>query len=240
VTTLTVPDGILQPGTRYSLEVSLIETRDHLPPTGGNANVLRRSRGFVDFTLLPAGAPAVCLPSVNPTTGVFEFDILAVTAGETIFIDPLVAIGYDYAIGVGDPSFASVLLPDVGDGLFDLYLFEGSTFVFSDTLTAGSVHAFGLGGVERFRILGIEPGAGLDPSDVTAFITGLTFVNEGHFTGTMTPITAQAVPEPSSLMLVAFGLPAMAAGIRSARRRRNRMSDLPPLSARRRHGVRAA
>ena len=35
---------------------------------------------------------------------------------------------------------------------------------------------------------GIETSAGLNPQDATAFITGLTFVSEGSFTGTMTPI----------------------------------------------------
>jgi PEP-CTERM motif len=41
-----------------------------------------------------------------------------------------------------------------------------------------------------------------------AFITGLTFVKDGPFTGTMTPITAQVtlVLEPSTFDLVVLGL----------------------------------
>ncbi len=45
--------------------------------------------------------------------------------------------------------------------------------------------------MDFFRILGIEITAGLDPNNVTAFITKLTFTNQGRFTGTMTPIIDQ-------------------------------------------------
>ena len=88
-------------------------------------------------------------------------------AGETIFIDPLVAIGYDYEIGAGDPNFASALLPTgIGDNLFDLWLFDGLGMPF-DTgtdLTGGVTFDFGPGGVSRFRILGIEVEAGSGPT----------------------------------------------------------------------------
>jgi hypothetical protein len=73
---------------------------------------------------------------------------------------------------------------------------------------SGSVLSGNQQGVDRFRILGIEMSAGLDPGNVTAFITGLTFVSEGSFTGTMTPLTAQ-VPEPSVLALLGLGLIAL-------------------------------
>jgi hypothetical protein len=41
-----------------------------------------------------------------------------------------------------------------------------------------------------------------------AFVTGLTFVGGGSFTGTMTPITAQvaAVPEPAAFGLLGSAL----------------------------------
>jgi hypothetical protein len=57
-------------------------------------------------------------------------------------------------------------------------------------------------------VTGIEASAGLDPSDVTAFATGLTFADDGQFTGTMDPIVT---PEPGTLLLlgstmVGFGL----------------------------------
>ena len=72
------------------------------------------------------------------------------------------------------------------------------------------VFSFGPDGVGRFRVMGIETSAGLDPSSTTAFITGLTFNGPGQFTGTQTPITVfvddNQVPEPAGLALAGLGL----------------------------------
>jgi len=71
-----------------------------------------------------------------------------------------------------------------------------------------TVFDFPAGGVDAFTVTGIDPADGLDPADTTAFITGLTFVADGTFTGSQTPITAQvaAVPEPGSAALLVSGL----------------------------------
>jgi hypothetical protein len=58
---------------------------------------------------------------------------VSVPGRQTIFIDPFVAIGYDYAIGAGDPNFASVRLPNVGDGNFDLIFGNTATTIQADT-----------------------------------------------------------------------------------------------------------
>lgn len=180
----------LQQGHRYSFEISLVQTRGI--PLADNDTILNRSRSFSDFVPLPPTAPPeVFLPTVTPGPGpVYSFNT-TVVGGQTIFFDPQVAIGYDYAIGPGDPKFASVTLPTgIGDNLYDLYLFNGTEYLFKAQLTGGTPYSFGPGGVDRFRILGIEASAGLDPNNTTAFITGLTFVGDGNFTGTMHPIIA--------------------------------------------------
>jgi hypothetical protein len=190
-------------GGRYSINFQLIDTRDDLPFTGNNAQILRRSSSFFSFTPLSGNVPGeVALPTV--VNGVYNFNIAQVGPSSITFIDPEVAIGYDYAIGAGDPKFASVLLPNVGDGQFTLEYTdaEGDKSV---ALAQGAQFFFAAGGVEAFRVRGIETSAMLDPADVTAFITGLTFTGDGSFTGTMKPIVV-VVPEPSSYALMLLGL----------------------------------
>jgi hypothetical protein len=120
-----------------------------------------------------------------------------------IYIDPTVAIGYDFFRDSG-PNFASVLLPSVGDNHYELWLWNGSSWADSGTdLTGGSPYAFPSGGVDKFRILGIEPSAGLDPLNTTAFVTGLWFTDTGPVSMRQVPITT---PVPGAVMLGGLGL----------------------------------
>jgi hypothetical protein len=201
-TTFTLPPG-LSFDQRYEVSVQL-------DVSSGGA-LQGRSRTFFEFKPLDTGdgEVSVVLPSVGPD-GVFKFDV-EVAPGETIALDPEVAIGYEYQIGAGDPLFASVSLPDIGDGLFDLYLFDGTDWIFDRVLAADTQFFFPGAGVDRFRILGIEPSARLHPSDTTAFITSVTFTGAGRFTGTMTPIVATVeIPEPLTIQLLALALLAWA------------------------------
>jgi hypothetical protein len=195
-TSFTIPDNVLSINTPYVLAIELIETRDNTSNTGSpNSNISRRSRTFIDFTSLPAGAPPdVHLPSVGPPPdpasgfgATCQFSVTSIVPGGKIFIDPYLAVGYDYAIGPGDPNFASVLLPAVQSDPFILS-FQGPSGAVSVPLPAGQEYFFPSGGVDRFSVRGISLSANLDPANVTAFITGLTFAGAGNFTGTMTPV----------------------------------------------------
>ncbi|HIK06461.1 MAG TPA: PEP-CTERM sorting domain-containing protein [Trichormus sp. M33_DOE_039] len=142
--------------------------------------------------------------------GAFVFDFNIGDPNRPIFIDPIVAVGYDYIVDSG-PNFASVLLPEnIGDGLYDLWTFDDVLQDFVDAgivLTGGDTYNFGGSGVNRFRILGIEPAAELDPNDPTAFVTGLTFTGAGQVQLRQIPITEdtdigspRSVPEPSTIL----------------------------------------
>ena len=181
----------LQVGGQYTVGIQLIQ---NLP--GGAVN---RSASFFDFSPQPPGSPPVVyLPVVGPDNQ-YQFHVETVIPGQTIFVDPDPAVAYEYAIGAGDPGFASVLLPAVGDGIYGMQLFDGSRWIDGGVARSGVPYAFPAGGIARFRVTGIEASAGLDPANPSAFVTGLTFVGAGHFTGTMTPLTSEPDIAPPAI-----------------------------------------
>lgn len=161
-----------------------------------------------------SGSPPGATPD-NPLMPVvidagWQFDFSIGNLDDQIFIDPLIAIGYDYFVDSG-PSFASVLLPTLGDNIYDLWSWDNTTSSFLDSgisLFGGSQYSFGSGGVDAFRILGIETYLGLDPYDVTAFVTGLTFTGIGSVTMRQVPITfdTSVIPAPGAIVLGTIGL----------------------------------
>jgi PEP-CTERM motif len=205
----------LKAGGDYVFGIQLIDTRNDpaiFLANNSNAEILRRSNSYFNFTPLSANGPvSAALPSV--ANGVYNFAVSSVGPNSVTFIDPIIAVGYDYATGAGDPNFASVTAPSgIGDNLYDLFTWNGTAFVDSGIdIVGGTQYFFGAGGVSQFSLRGIEIEAGLDPNNVAAFITGLTFVSAGSFTGTMTPLTVEVtevtsdVPLPSSFALLGIG-----------------------------------
>lgn len=138
------------------------------------------TRGFI--------ATPVSMPTGTTSGGAYVFSV-DVVPNVPIFIDPVVAVGYDYRLGKDNPRIATVRLPiGIGDSLYRLQV-EGKRF----TLAGGDLFDFRANGfrkgVKAFRVSCIEVEAMLDPANPQAFPTELTFVAAGKFTGTQKPIT---------------------------------------------------
>lgn len=141
-----------------------------------------------------------------------------------VYIDPEIAVAYEYSVE-GPNSFRSLILPDIGDGLFDLYLFDGSDYIFEATLSALEEYFFGTTGIDRFLVTGIEASAMLELDDPLAFATGLTFFSAtsslespvvvmtalAEVPGNLLTGPRTAVTEPASLLLLLLGLLAFSA-----------------------------
>ena len=226
-TNFTLPAGVLNYGTSYSISIDLAHTR-------ADGTVAARSSSYFDFTpidpaTLPTGVGNIALPTLKPvptTDGllagpVYGFHVQDVGPDHITFIDPVVATGFSYATGAGDPNFKAVqVASDVGDGLYEVWTWDGTAWLQSaDGVASGAsfdftAHGFATG-VDRFQIRGIEASANVNAFDVTGFVTGLSFVANGNFTGTMQAITT-VVPEPATWALWLAG----AAAVLTWRRRR--------------------
>jgi Hint domain len=190
-TEYTVPTGVFTPGSLYSISVQ----SDVYSRGGASGNLEARSRQYTSpFTASTTTITTpVFLPVISPALSayggpIYDFDV-NVTAGAPIVIDPAIATGFIYQTGTSDPNFASVTLPDVGNPTpYDLYTWNGSSFVFDTTLNPDTTFDFAAGGVGKFEVLGIDPSVGLNALDATDFATQLTFTDPGSFTGTMTPL----------------------------------------------------
>lgn len=213
----------LATNTQYTIEISALQTRDPSNPALNNGNVSALSRVYSNFQVLPSGSGPVILPTTTVSNGqvIYGFNV-PVLPGVTYHIDPNIATGYIYQIGLGNPNFASVSLPDIGNsGAYKLFLWNNGSWVFDSPLAANTVFNFLGNGVDRFEVLGIDPSLWLDPNNTVAFVTALTFAGPGDFTGTMTPVV-EGVPEPSTWAMMILGF----AGIGFMTYRRRRVASL--------------
>ena len=157
----------------------------------------------------PPGGGWVLQPGRQPGAG----GVFLPTPRRTpIWFDPDIAVGYDYQMSVGGPAIEGVIVPAaLANGDEDFLLeFAGHKVA----LKAGVRYSFTdlvAGGVSSFRLSGIEVDEGLDPTDPTAFVTGLVFGEGGQddFSVTMKPIVVN-VPEPNSVVLLGAGLGCLA------------------------------
>ena len=124
------------------------------------------------------------LPTVNGE--VSEFDIPDVPSEATTFFvsaDERVVVGYDFC--ADENRFSSVVLPDLGNGEYELFLFNGSEFVFDRNVVAGEIISFADGGVQEFRVMGI------DADDQVSFVSGISFTDGGGTLKTTPIVEAQ-------------------------------------------------
>ena len=148
-----------------------------------------------DVETLPTGAPggSVQLPVVNAPTPPPSPPPSAPPPMPSIpvYYDPPVAVGYTYAVDTAGPAFRGVVVPAPlanGDEEFTVE-FDG----FSEPMRAGQPFDFTAqapSGVSSFRITGIDTSEALDPSDATAFVTGIFYMDttSTDFVMTMVPI----------------------------------------------------
>lgn len=152
----------------------------------------------------------------------FDIPVQELEVAETIWIDPVIAVGYTYEVtgaefySVTAPSLSTV--PDA-DGVYALN-YDGNTYV----LAAGEEYVFSTP-VTMFELLGIDTGLELDPTDPLAFATGVSFTNiaDGieEVNVSQTPITFDTDPAPVPLpapALMLVGGVSMLAGLRRRRR----------------------
>lgn len=156
------------------------------------------SESGVFLTEDPQDEPVILPPPPLPGVPNFRMPVPGFQLPRARRYDPPVVIGYEYeAIG---GTFATVELPtDIGDGIYDIEVYDdlAGEFVFLQSLLGGEPLILELDAVDRFRVLGIEAEAGLDPADTEAFVTTLAFT--GPVTElVMTPIEGSSVPLMSS------------------------------------------
>jgi len=159
-------------------------------------------------------------PSEVAPDGGFHFAFTP-TPAQPVFIDPWIAVGYDYKITAGSNTILSAVFPVLAgdpDGYQIYKLGDLSPSGLLGSVLGGQTWTFA-GGVTGFSVAGIDPAALLDPSNPTAFVTGLTFATADAVSMSQTPVSVFVpVPEASSWLMLLAGLGALVGPVRRARK----------------------
>ncbi len=148
----------------------------------------RRGRG------LSMANPFLPFRTIRLAAGRIQFviNVVIVNVFNVVWIDPVIAVGYDYSVEKG-PKVTGVELPaGIGDNAFDLWTYDERTNNYMDSgvdLEGGNLYAFNEP-VSKFSIRGIETSAEVDAENETAFPTGLRFEKTGRAIVNMTSIPA--------------------------------------------------
>jgi len=176
----------------------------------GQATVASDAGGFI-WSPSSTGTPTDVLLPVTASRGRFHFRF-HVFANVTYYIDPQLAVGYDYQTGAGNPNFAAVTPPgSIGGGTFELWICDGLHHCADSGFDPAGGSSFNFltngwpAGVSEFRLVGINRNARINPNDPTAFITGVDFVAAGNFTGTMTSLCSEELESGSGNQYFACG-----------------------------------
>ena len=153
------------------------------------------------------------LPTTINEDGDFLFENIDLEAGEPIFIDPEIAIGYEYNVeelpGEAEALFGTVRVDPAGfDTDFTINYLDQNGVEVSEDIAAGVTFTFPENvDVLSFSILDIDPLSALPADNPTAFATLLTFRNDlNGATITQAPISISAVPEPGAGTLLGVSM----------------------------------
>ncbi len=155
------------------------------------------------------------LPTTITEDGDFLFEGVTLAADEPLFIDPEIAIGYEYSVeelaGATEAIFGSVRVDPAGSDVdFTISYLDADGMEVLASLTAGQVFEFPDElDVLSFKVLDIDPLQNIPADNPLAFATLLTFRNAlNNATVIQAPISISAIPEPGSAVLLLVGVSA--------------------------------
>ena len=194
------------------------------------SNVSNDTPGLWQFSFTAGGeAPGETpqnplMPVVVDNNFVFQFPV---QPNRPFFIDPPVAVGYNYTV-TGGPLFTSVIAPDLSDPFYDLYFSTDNCNTYTqyvDRIVPNVEFDFA-SSQSCFSIQEIDVALNLDPTNTLAFVTGVSFDTPGFVNVIQTPIIVNTDPTSSVPGPLPF-LGALAA-FRWSRRLRSKILAIQP------------